>query len=175
MTPEFGFRGSTAKQEACLSACFLLVSFIPGKTEKMSSTLTKLKGGTCVLKSSESKTSQDKVPGAVSPWCCCSLCGDLWSGLNTASVPQGKSRRDLLSGNFPSPSDSSTHQALPRALDHLGPDHGLLSQPQSRVNWGWRGKLGGWPALEPAGWAQQAGSSREAKGLRAAPAVPPGG
>ena len=91
------------------------------------------------------------------------------------SVQQGKSRRDLLSGNFPSPSDSSTHQALPRALDQIGPNHGPLSQPQSRVNWGWRGELGGWPALEPAGWAQQAGSSRETKGPRAAPAVPPGG
>ena len=51
-----------AQQEACLSACFLLVSFVPGKTEQKSSTLMKLKGGTCVLKV-QSKASQDKVPG----------------------------------------------------------------------------------------------------------------
>ena len=94
----------------------------------------KLKGGTCVLKV-QSKASQDKVPGPCPHWCC--------AGLNTASVQQGESRRDLLSGDFPPPSDGSTHQASPRALDHLGPDHGPLSQPQSRVNWGWSGELGG--------------------------------
>ena len=63
--PRFGFRGSTAKQEACLSACFLLVSFFPGKTEQKSSTLMKLKGGTCVLKVQRAKQARTRSLGRV--------------------------------------------------------------------------------------------------------------
>ena len=99
-----------AQQEACLSACFLLVSFVPGKTEQKSSTLMKLKGGTCVLKV-QSKASQDKVPGPCPHWCC--------AGLNTASVQQGESRRDL--GHVPMVLRWPQHSVCATGREQKGP------------------------------------------------------